>query len=326
MSVFKHILSVLGKPDAAPAAPVVETPQPTERRRKKRVGSHKGRRVLIIDDSATITAALGKILRSAGCIAIEAADAEKGLLLLSSEKPDLVFLDIVLPGMNGFAALRLMRRDPVSRDVPVIMISGNEQATEQFYAKRIGADDFMKKPFSRHEVFARIEGLIERGKLKRIPVPNAESTPNAGPATQAAVAAASSANTESAAATTTASVTPLPTARDSIAVPGAAPVGVPPLRKIFSRDAGSASGTPGNTFTAASLEARKQLTAMGLQYFSQDQFLSAIHRWDELAIGFFIAGGGVDTNVIVDGKTLRELAQARRHSHIIALLERKATA
>jgi len=66
-----------------------------------------------------------------------------------------------LPGMNGFAALRLLRRDPITRDVPIIMISGNEQATEQFFGTRIGADDFMKKPFSRFEVFARIERLLD---------------------------------------------------------------------------------------------------------------------------------------------------------------------
>ena len=63
--------------------------------------------------------------------------------------------------MNGFEALRLMRRDPQTADIPVIMISGNEQATEEFYANRIGADDFMKKPFSRFEVFSRIERLLD---------------------------------------------------------------------------------------------------------------------------------------------------------------------
>ena len=62
-------------------------------------------------------------------------------------RPELIFLDIVLPGMNGFAALRAIRRDPMLRDIPVIMMSGNEQAMEKFFGTRIGADDFMKKPF-----------------------------------------------------------------------------------------------------------------------------------------------------------------------------------
>ena len=174
MSFFKQIRSILGKaepvkvPEVVPAKPVHVSPESLERRRHKRINTHKGRRVLIIDDSPTIVAALRKMLRSAGCITLEALNAEKGLELVRDEKPDLVFLDIVLPGMNGFAALRLMRRDPLTHHIPVIMISGNEQATEQFYAKRIGADDFMKKPFSRYEVFARIDALIESNKLRRL--------------------------------------------------------------------------------------------------------------------------------------------------------------
>ena len=117
-----------------------------DRREKPRVNAREGTRVLIVDDSPTIVAMLRKLLRQNGYDTLEAGDAEKGLELARSEKPDLIFLDIVLPGMNGFAALRQLRRDPITIRTPVIMISGNEQATEQFYAQRIGADDFMKKP------------------------------------------------------------------------------------------------------------------------------------------------------------------------------------
>ena len=90
----------------------------------------------------------------------EAQDAETGLKIAFEQRPGLIFLDIVLPGINGFQALRQLRKDPRTKDVPVIMISGNVQATERYYAERIGADDFMKKPFSRFEVFHRIERLL----------------------------------------------------------------------------------------------------------------------------------------------------------------------
>jgi twitching motility two-component system response regulator PilH len=132
-----------------------------ERRMHPRVNAREGTRVLVIDDSTTVLVTFRKILRSVGYIVIEADDAEKGLALAASEKPELIFLDIVLPGMNGFAALRRLRRDPQTESIPVIMISGNEQATEQFFGARIGADDFMKKPFSRQEIFARIERLLD---------------------------------------------------------------------------------------------------------------------------------------------------------------------
>jgi len=131
-----------------------------ERRGKPRINAREGTRVLIIDDSALIVALLRKFLRQNGFVTLEAGDAEKGVELARTEVPDLIFLDIVLPGMNGFAALRMLRRDPITKEIPIIMISGNEQATEQFYAQRIGADDFMKKPFSREEVFVRIERLL----------------------------------------------------------------------------------------------------------------------------------------------------------------------
>lgn len=138
-----------------------------ERRKRTRINAREGTKVLIIDDSRTIVTALRKFLRSAGYETLEALDAESGLELLHAHKPDLIFLDIVLPGMNGFATLRAIRRDPTTRDIPVIMMSGNEQAMEQFFGTRIGADDFMKKPFSRYEIFFRIERLLDENLVPR---------------------------------------------------------------------------------------------------------------------------------------------------------------
>jgi twitching motility two-component system response regulator PilH len=140
-----------------------------ERREKPRLNAREGTRVLIVDDSATIVALLRRMLQQSGYTTLEAGDAEKGIEIARAERPDLVFLDIVLPNMNGFQALRLMRRDPLTKDIPIIMISGNEQATEQFYAQRIGADDFMKKPFSRAEVFVRIEKLLDAEQVPKRP-------------------------------------------------------------------------------------------------------------------------------------------------------------
>ncbi|MCK9540368.1 response regulator [Dokdonella sp.] len=138
-----------------------------DRREQPRVGARAGTRVLIVDDSPTIVALLGKLLRQNGFQTLEAGNAEDGLALARGHRPDLIFLDIVLPAMNGFAALRLLRHDPRTVDIPVIMISGNAQATEQFYAQRIGADAFMKKPFSREDVFKNIESLLDDEKSPR---------------------------------------------------------------------------------------------------------------------------------------------------------------
>lgn len=164
MSLFRHFRAIVSskKPEETTGQTIAEW---TDRRQRERVNAKEGTRVLVIDDSPTIVAALRKILKSAKYEVLEAGDAEIGLEIAKAQRPALIFLDIVLPKMNGFAALRIIRRDPDMANIPVIMISGNEQATEQFYANRIGADDFMKKPFSRYEVFARVEQLLDANQV-----------------------------------------------------------------------------------------------------------------------------------------------------------------
>ncbi|MDR2187285.1 MAG: response regulator [Azonexus sp.] len=135
--------------------------------RQPRVKARTGTRVLIIDGSRTVLVVLRKFLRSAGYETFEAANAETALALLPVQRPDLIFLDISLPGMNGFAALRAIRCDPATRDIPVIMMSGNEEAMEQFFGSRIDADSFVKKPFSCQEVFFSIERLLDNDRIPR---------------------------------------------------------------------------------------------------------------------------------------------------------------
>lgn len=136
-----------------------------ERRAAPRTGKPREACILVVDDSATIRAVIGKMLTQDGHAVLKAADGEEALLIARRDQPDLIFLDIVMPGMSGFAVLRALRHDPLTQDIPIVMISGNLQATEQFYVQRFGADDFMKKPFGRGEVFARIEHLTSSGRL-----------------------------------------------------------------------------------------------------------------------------------------------------------------
>ncbi len=179
MGLFGFLKSIVGKnSSASDAAGSGQATTFVDRRRRPRVNARNGTRVLIIDDSPTIAIALRKMLGSVGFIPLHAPDAEKGLAMAQEEPPDLIFLDIVLPGMNGFAALRALRRDARTRQIALIMMSGNEKAAEQFFGTRIGADDFMKKPFSRLEVFSRIEQLLDADLVpRRRVVKSAESSP-----------------------------------------------------------------------------------------------------------------------------------------------------
>ncbi len=265
MGIFRQIKSILNSHDL-PAAENPAIATMTERRRQKR-RVHRGRRVLIIDDSPTIVAALGKALRSAGCIILEALDAEQGIALARREKPDLIFLDIVLPGMNGFAALRQIRRDPGTKTIPVIMISGNEQAIEQYYAKRIGADDFMKKPFSRHEIFSRTDALVVSGRLPPLEMSATAPPRQTVPADHRPVTAPATSDRNSSVQTES---------------------------HAARADRSTAHLTNEVVAGMSALEARKQLTALGLQYFSQEQFSAAIKRGDKLAVDLFIIADAVE--------------------------------
>ncbi|MGM0516617.1 MAG: response regulator [Pseudomonadota bacterium] len=136
-----------------------------DRRRRRRIEASEGIRILVIDDSLTVVKVLSRMFRQNDFEPIGAGTAEEGLEIARESQPDLIFLDIMLPGMNGFAALRRLRHDPATARIPVIMISGDEQSMARMVLDRMGSDDFMKKPFGRAEVFTRIERLVLDGRL-----------------------------------------------------------------------------------------------------------------------------------------------------------------
>ena len=136
-----------------------------ERRGDERIRASAGARVLVVDDSATIRLVLGKMLAQDSYEVLVAADGESAVTQAQEQLPDLIFLDIVLPGISGFAVLRALRRDSRTRTTPIIMMSGNQQATEQFYVQRFGADGFVKKPFGRADVFHAIRSLVQAGRM-----------------------------------------------------------------------------------------------------------------------------------------------------------------
>jgi DNA-binding response OmpR family regulator len=291
MSFFDRFRTLTKKEDPRPDSTLASPLQAAiERRLRKRKNARQGATALIIDDSPTVVAALRKILRSAGYVTLDAGDAEQGLALLAESNIDIIFLDIVLPGMNGFGALRAIRKDPATQQIPVIMISGNEHATEQFYANKIGADLFMKKPFSRYEVFAHVEMLLDANRELR--------RKGTGTALQTSASATPDVQEEM--------IQTLPIPRSAAALSAAPGDGNAPVLQALVQ--------------SPELEARKQLTAMGLQYFDQNQFVSAIQRGDQLAVALFVAGHGISKEAVIDGQTPLAHAQALGHAEIIRLL------
>ena len=129
-----------------------------ERRRDLRPTNGYDSTILIVDDSRTAVAAFTKILTQAGFKTISATDGLKGVTAAKEHLPDLILMDVVMPGLNGFQATRQIRKNNTTSHIPIIIISGEQQATEQFWGKRVGANAFLTKPVNREQLF---EGIFE---------------------------------------------------------------------------------------------------------------------------------------------------------------------
>ena len=118
-------------------------------------------RVLVVDDEAGIRELVGSYLRNEGFTVDEAADGEAALDNFRARQPDLVVLDLRLPGIDGYDVLREIRRDSA---VYVIVLSARSEETDKLIGLELGADDYMTKPFSPRELVARVRAVLRRGR------------------------------------------------------------------------------------------------------------------------------------------------------------------
>lgn len=117
-------------------------------------------RILIIDDSPTEFEFVCAILTKAGYEVIWAKNATEGIERAVKNKPDLILMDVVMPGMNGFQATRQLRRKPETAEVPILMLTTKDQETDRIWGLRNGATKYMCKPPSKDELLAEVKGLI----------------------------------------------------------------------------------------------------------------------------------------------------------------------
>jgi two-component system, OmpR family, alkaline phosphatase synthesis response regulator PhoP len=122
-------------------------------------------RILIVDDEPKIVKLTRDYLEKDGFQVISAGDGVTALELARKERPDLVILDIMLPGMDGWEVCRVLRRDT---DVPIIMLTARSEESDQIVGLELGADDYITKPFSPRTLVARVRAILRRaqGKLK----------------------------------------------------------------------------------------------------------------------------------------------------------------
>ncbi len=117
------------------------------------------RRILVVEDEALIADAIAARLRSEGYEVQQAADGPAGVAMAQRFQPDLVLLDLMLPGLDGLEVCRQIQKD---RHVPVMMLTARDDETDLVVGLAVGADDYLTKPFSMRELVARVQALLRR--------------------------------------------------------------------------------------------------------------------------------------------------------------------
>jgi len=114
--------------------------------------------IFVVDDAQTDRDLLGRIVTAAGHRAMLVADGKEAIALAKQHKPALIFLDVVMPGMDGFATCRSLTKDPDTEKIPVVLVTTKANESDVFWGRKQGAADHVAKPWDKQ----RIEGLIKR--------------------------------------------------------------------------------------------------------------------------------------------------------------------
>ncbi|MDQ2095314.1 response regulator transcription factor [Rhodalgimonas zhirmunskyi] len=119
-----------------------------------------GKHVLLIEDEPNIIEAISFILSRDGWRVDTHSNGQTALAALRDKSPDMVILDVMLPGMSGYDILRGIRDDPATAELPVLMLTARGQIKDREMAERIGADKFMTKPFSNAEMLETVRAMV----------------------------------------------------------------------------------------------------------------------------------------------------------------------
>jgi twitching motility two-component system response regulator PilH len=117
------------------------------------------KKILIVDDSATERHVLSELLRGRGFDVAMAENAEDGIVRARELMPDLILMDVVMPGMNGFQATRALTRDDQTRNIPIILCTTKDQETDKIWGLRQGAQDYVTKPVDHAALLGKIAAI-----------------------------------------------------------------------------------------------------------------------------------------------------------------------
>jgi two-component system phosphate regulon response regulator PhoB len=122
------------------------------------------KRILIVDDEPSIRDMVAFAVRRSGWEPIHAADAQAAELAIAEKIPDLILLDWMLPGLSGLEYARRLRRDQLTREIPIIMLTAKGEEADRVGGLEAGVDDYVVKPFSTRELMARIKAVFRRSR------------------------------------------------------------------------------------------------------------------------------------------------------------------
>jgi twitching motility two-component system response regulator PilH len=140
----------------APAAPAQSGSKPGT---KRQGGKMAIRKILIVDDSPTERHVLNDMLTKSGYEVMASDNGEDAIQKAKSLRPDLILMDVVMPGLNGFQATRAISRDPDTRAIPIILCTSKSQETDKIWGMRQGARDYIVKPVNRDELLEKIAAI-----------------------------------------------------------------------------------------------------------------------------------------------------------------------
>lgn len=116
-------------------------------------------KVLIVDDSLAELSNLKGIVADTGCIVLSANNGQEALRLAKQEKPDIIFMDIIMPDMDGYEATRKLNNDPETREIPIIFVSSKSQKADKLWAQMQGGKGYVTKPYTPDKIIEQLKAF-----------------------------------------------------------------------------------------------------------------------------------------------------------------------
>jgi len=118
------------------------------------------RKILLVDDSPADLANIKHIVTEAGCIVVTATSGKEAIDKAKAEKPDLIFMDIIMPDMDGYAACRLLSSESETKDIPIVFVTSKNQKADRLWAQMQGGKAFVTKPYAADSIIDQMKAFL----------------------------------------------------------------------------------------------------------------------------------------------------------------------